>query len=70
MTGLKKQNKALKVMVAIGGWTFNDPGATQTVFHDVAITEENRAKLIGNMLSFMRQYAFDRIYLDWHSRRS
>jgi chitinase len=65
ITALKKYNKALKVMVALGGWTFNDPGATQTVFHDVASSAENRATFIGNLLSFMRQYAFDGVDFDW-----
>ncbi|KXH59987.1 glycosyl hydrolase family 18 [Colletotrichum salicis] len=65
MAALKSQNKALKVMIALGGWTFNDPGPTQTVFHDVASSKENRAKFIGNLLSFLRQYAFDGVDFDW-----
>ncbi|KAK2015704.1 hypothetical protein LZ32DRAFT_689406 [Colletotrichum eremochloae] len=65
MTAMKKQNKALKVMVALGGWTFNDPGATQFVFHDVASSKENRAKFIRNLISFMRQYGFDGVDFDW-----
>ncbi|KAK7955358.1 glycosyl hydrolases family 18-domain-containing protein [Apiospora saccharicola] len=65
MSALKKQNKGLKVMVALGGWTFNDPGATQRVFHDVASTRANRAKFIGNLLSFLRQYAYDGVDFDW-----
>ncbi|GKT56242.1 hypothetical protein ColTof3_03581 [Colletotrichum tofieldiae] len=65
MTAMKRKNKALKVMVALGGWTFNDPGPTQTVFHDLASSKANRAKFIGNLLSFMRQYAFDGVDFDW-----
>ncbi|KAL2259976.1 hypothetical protein VTK26DRAFT_6171 [Humicola hyalothermophila] len=65
MTALKRRNKALKVMVALGGWTFNDPGPTQTVFHDVAKSKENRTTFINNLLSFMRQYAFDGVDFDW-----
>lgn len=67
MTALKKRNGALKVMIALGGWTFNDPGPTQTVFHDVASSKANRAKFITNLLSFMRQYAFDGVDFDWVS---
>ncbi|KAI9150010.1 Chitotriosidase-1 [Paramyrothecium foliicola] len=65
MAAMKRKNKALKVMVALGGWTFNDPGPNQRVFHDVASTKENRAKFIGNLLSFLRQYAFDGVDFDW-----
>lgn len=67
MSALKKQNKALKVMVALGGWTFNDPGPTQRVFHEVASSRANRAKFIGNLLSFLRQYAYDGVDFDWVS---
>ncbi|KAH8195218.1 hypothetical protein TruAng_010618 [Truncatella angustata] len=65
---LKQQNETLKVMIALGGWTFNDPGVTQSVFHDVTSTKENRAKFIGNLLSFLRQYAFDGVNFDWYLR--
>ena len=36
-TALKKKNPGLKVVVALGGWTFNDPGLTvlcRTLFPD------------------------------------
>lgn len=65
ITAMKKKNKALKVMIALGGWTFNDPGPTQTVFHDVVSSKANRSKFIGNLMSFMRQYAFDGVDFDW-----
>lgn len=65
MAALKRKNKALKVMVALGGWTFNDPGPTQQVFHDVASSKANRSKFIANLLSFLRQYAFDGVDFDW-----
>ncbi|KAL3423877.1 glycosyl hydrolases family 18 protein, partial [Phlyctema vagabunda] len=64
-TALKRRNTALKVMVAIGGWTFNDPGPTQTVFSDVSSSKANRQKFITNLLSFMRQYGFDGVDFDW-----
>jgi chitinase len=31
LTGLKSKNANLKVMIALGGWTFTDPGTWQTV---------------------------------------
>ncbi|RMZ83679.1 hypothetical protein DV738_g1033, partial [Chaetothyriales sp. CBS 135597] len=65
MASLKQRNQGLKVMIALGGWTFNDPGATQNVFHDVVSTKSNREMFIGNLLSFLRQYAFDGVDFDW-----
>ncbi|GAP90626.2 putative glycoside hydrolase family 18 protein [Rosellinia necatrix] len=64
--GLKKQNPALKVIVSIGGWTFNDNGTiTQPVFGDIASSSGNRAKFIDSLLSFMTNYGFDGVDFDW-----
>ncbi|OBT89371.1 hypothetical protein VE02_01453 [Pseudogymnoascus sp. 03VT05] len=62
MTALKSKNPGLKCIVALGGWTFNDPGATQTVYSDMVSTQANRAKFIVNLFAFMREYAFDGEY--------
>ncbi|RMZ82759.1 hypothetical protein DV738_g1689, partial [Chaetothyriales sp. CBS 135597] len=64
-THLKKKNPALKTVIAIGGWTFNDPGPTQTVFSDMVSSKENRRLFIDNLISFLRQYAFDGVDFDW-----
>lgn len=40
-TDLKKKNPALKAIIAIGGWTFNDPGTC----HDVKTAYE-RGKIL------------------------
>jgi chitinase len=67
LTDLKRKNSGLKTVVALGGWTFNDPGPTQTVFSDMVSSPANRAKAIVNILSFLRQYAFDGVDFDWAS---
>lgn len=67
MTDMKKFNPGLKCVVALGGWTFNDPGPTQFVFSNMVSTPANRKKAIINLLSFMRQYAFDGVDFDWVS---
>ena len=65
LTGLKKKNSGLKCMIALGGWTFNDPGPTQLVFSDMVATKASRSLFIVNLISFMRQYAFDGVDFDW-----
>ncbi|OBT47403.1 hypothetical protein VE00_02156 [Pseudogymnoascus sp. WSF 3629] len=64
-TNLKKKNPALKTVIAIGGWTFNDPGPTQKVFSDMVGSAQTRKTFIDNLLSFLREYAFDGVDFDW-----
>ncbi|KAL9030617.1 MAG: hypothetical protein Q9196_001284 [Gyalolechia fulgens] len=66
LTDLKKKNSGLKAVIALGGWTFNDPGTpTQPVFSNMVSSAGNRATFITNLLSFMREYAFDGVDFDW-----
>ena len=64
-TSLKKKSPGLKTIIAIGGWTHNDPGPLQKVFSNMASTKENRARFIKNLLSFLRKNAFDGVDFDW-----
>ncbi|KAF4906599.1 Chitotriosidase-1 [Colletotrichum fructicola] len=64
-TNLKKKNPALKTVIAIGGWTFNDPGPTQKVFSDMVSSARTRETFIDNLFSFLREYAFDGVDFDW-----
>ncbi|KAK1752214.1 hypothetical protein QBC47DRAFT_433206 [Echria macrotheca] len=61
----KRYNPGLKVYIAIGGWTHNDPGPYQTVFSDAASTEANRQKFADNVLKFVNLWGFDGIDIDW-----
>ena len=66
LTDLKKKNRALKIVVALGGWTFNDNGTEfQPVFSNMVSSASNRAKFISNLLSFLREFAFDGVDFDW-----
>lgn len=66
LTDMKKKNSGLKAIVALGGWTFNDNGtATQLVYSDMVGSSGNRAKFISNLMSFLREYAFDGVDFDW-----
>ncbi|KAI0436524.1 carbohydrate-binding module family 18 [Xylaria telfairii] len=65
-TGVKSKNPGLKAIISIGGWTFSDNGtATQPLFGEIVSNTGNRKKFISNLLSFMRQYAFDGVDFDW-----
>jgi chitinase len=64
-TNLKKMYPNLKTMIAVGGWTFNDPGSTQTRFSDTASTAARRAKFAASCVEFCQTYNFDGVDLDW-----
>ncbi|KAI1125321.1 carbohydrate-binding module family 18 [Nemania abortiva] len=64
-TAIKASNPGLKAIVALGGWTYTDPGATQKVFSEMVSSAENRKAFIGNLMGFMRKYAFDGVDFDW-----
>jgi chitinase len=67
-TKIKERNRDVKLMVALGGWTFNDNDtSTQPVFHDIVSSPENRKKFIENLISFMNFAAFDGVDFDWVS---
>ncbi|RMJ03310.1 hypothetical protein CDV36_015165 [Fusarium kuroshium] len=62
---LKKKDKRLKIYLAIGGWTFNDPGPTANVFSDLAASKDNQEKFFNSLQSFMAKHKFDGLDLDW-----
>lgn len=65
LTTLKQYDPDLKVLIALGGWTFNDPGPTATVFSDIAASAEKQKKFFKSLVSFMSTYDFDGVDLDW-----
>jgi chitinase len=65
LTALKRQDGNLKVYIAIGGWTFNDPGPTATTFSDIARSEANQRAFISSLVSFLNTYDFDGVDIDW-----
>ncbi|KAM0669606.1 hypothetical protein ACQRIU_000001 [Beauveria bassiana] len=62
---LKKDDPGLKVFIAIGGWTFNDPGPTATTFSDISASISRQKTFIQSLISFMSTYGFDGVDLDW-----
>ncbi|KAL4860615.1 glycoside hydrolase superfamily [Aspergillus spectabilis] len=53
LTAFKKKEQGVKVSIAVGGWTFNDPGPTATVFSDLARSEENQKKFFKSFIPFL-----------------
>jgi GH18 family chitinase len=62
---LKKRDKNLKIFLAVGGWTFNDPGRTAHIFSELAASSEKQNSFQNSVQSFMATYDFDGLDLDW-----
>lgn len=62
---VKLRNTNVKVMIALGGWTFSDPGPWQSVFSDMTSSNENRATFIRNLMGFLDEYGYDGVDFDW-----
>ena len=58
--GMKKQNPALKVMIAIGGWA---EGGKK--YSDMANTAESRTKFVRSAVAFVKEHGFDGLDYDW-----
>jgi len=58
LTGLRKVNPNLKVVVSIGGW-----GADY--FSDVALAEATRQRMADSVAAFIEKYDVDGVDLDW-----
>lgn len=65
LMNLKKRDTLVKIYVAIGGWTFNDPGPTRTTFSDLAASVPRQQSFIKSLMSFMSTYGFDGVDIDW-----
>ncbi|KAJ5999011.1 hypothetical protein N7451_006821 [Penicillium sp. IBT 35674x] len=62
---LKTQDPDLKVFIALGGWSYNDPGPTQSTFSDLAASKDAQKKFFKSLVSFLSTYNLDGVDLDW-----
>ncbi|RYP14211.1 hypothetical protein DL765_006531 [Monosporascus sp. GIB2] len=55
----------LQTWVAVGGWSFSDPGPFHHAWSDMVSTQANRAAFIRSLIAFMEEYGFQGADLDW-----
>jgi len=59
LTGLRKQNPSLTVLVSVGGWLWS------TNFSDVSLTAASRGLFIHSVMEFLNRYDLDGLDIDW-----
>ncbi|OAL56200.1 glycoside hydrolase [Pyrenochaeta sp. DS3sAY3a] len=62
---LKLIQQNLQIWIAIGGWTFSDPGETYTTFSDLAASKHRQDAFTKSLISMMNTYGFDGVDIDW-----
>ncbi|KAH8802952.1 hypothetical protein F5884DRAFT_903558 [Xylogone sp. PMI_703] len=69
-TALKQSKPGLECWLSIGGWAFNDPGPTMFTFSELvassAAQSSAQSRFFSSLLSFMSQYGFDGVDIDWY----
>ncbi|KAF3491741.1 chitinase [Arthroderma uncinatum] len=55
----------IKIWIAVGGWAFNDPGPTASIFSDLAASESKQEVFFDSVVKFMNTFGFDGIDIDW-----
>lgn len=59
LTGLRRENPGLTVLISVGGWSWSKH------FSDVALTEKSRQAFIESAMEFIERYDLDGLDVDW-----
>ena len=59
LNALKQINPNLKTIISVGGWTWSGK------FSDTALTNTSRTVFADSCVTFIKQYGFDGVDLDW-----
>lgn len=54
VVAMKQRKVGLEVWISIGGWSFNDPGSTQSVFGDLAASTSKQTTFFASVLTFLK----------------
>ncbi|KAJ3156626.1 hypothetical protein HDU86_003850 [Geranomyces michiganensis] len=60
-----KEGSAMKVVVSVGGWSFQNPGPTVDRFKNMASSSASRATFIQSALDMFKTYGVDGLDIDW-----
>lgn len=60
-----RRSPTLQTWIAVGGYSFSDPGPTQNTWSNMVSNQGNRAAFINSLVTFMMQYGFQGVDLDW-----
>jgi chitinase len=64
-TALKNVQQGLQVWISIGGWDFNDPGATASTFSELVGNFAAQNAFFSSLVNFLEEYKFDGVDFDW-----
>jgi chitinase len=66
ISSIKLLQPDIQIWIAVGGWTFNDPGEpTAETFGKIAASQSKQEKFIDSLLKLMNTFGFDGIDIDW-----
>lgn len=65
-TALKQSKPGLQTWITIGGWSFTDPGPTETTFSQLVASSSAQSSFFSSLTSFLAQYGFDGVDIDWY----